>query len=134
MEEEHQHTEFRVDNTLASRIEDAYRSAGEEFVVADLGCGKGLYHEDIEEKLDGLGDKDVEIIGFDIDRELLEYTDENETALADLTEYDIPLKDSSVDFIYSNHLACQIEDEEFEEIENEAERVLKEGGRQYHPR
>lgn len=126
------HTDFHLTQALASEIESAYQSADDTFVIADLGCGKGLYHEDIKDTLDGLGDKQVEVIGFDINREPLEYTDQNDTAQADLVEAEIPLTDSSVDFIYSHHLRCQLDKEELENIQKEAERALTEDGRQYH--
>lgn len=132
MQELKEHSQFRLTNSLANELEPAYREAGDTFYMIDLGCGKGLYHEDIRETLSGLGDKNVEILGFDINREALEHTGENDTAQADITEYGIPLQDSSADFVYSNHLRCQISQEELEAIKEDAERVLKDSGRQYH--
>lgn len=127
-----QHTRFRLTSHLADKIEEAYSSAGDKFVIADLGCGKGLYHEDIESKLEGLGDREVEIIGFDIEKDRLEENPEADTAVADLVEYGVPLEESSVDFVYSSHLRCQIEDEDLEELKKDVERVLRDGGEQYH--
>lgn len=130
--ESKQHTDFRLTSSLADEIQAAYREAGETFYVLDLGCGKGLYQEDMKETLSELGDKDVDIIGFDINREALEYSGDTETAQADLVETGIPAGDSSVDFVYSNHLRCQIDEEKLERIEEDAERALRDTGRQYH--
>jgi len=86
----------------------------------------------MKEKLSELGDKEVEVLGFDINQEAREYSKDNNTALTDLKEYGIPLQDSSVDFVYSNHLRCQIEEYELEEIRKEADRVLRNNNHQFH--
>jgi ubiquinone/menaquinone biosynthesis C-methylase UbiE len=127
------HTEFQLDQTAANKIEEAYNlTEGEDFTVADLGCGKALYHEDMKKKLSGLIEGEINIVGFDLNREPLEYTDDNNTAQADLVENDIPIQENSADFVYSSHLRCQISKSELEEIKNDADRVLKEGGTQLH--
>lgn len=126
------HREFHLNQGVANPLEDAYKSGESTFVIADLGCGKGLYHEDMKQKLDGLGERDIEIIGFDINEEALEHTYENDTAQADLKKYIIPLQNNSVDFVYSNHLRCKLDKEDLEEIEKDAERVLKDEGKQIH--
>ena len=138
----HQRTEFHLGAGKADQIESAYRASDEDvFRVLDLGCGSARYHDDMEETFEELGDKDVEVIGLDYDISNLLNGDTGAKVYADATqeagETFLPFQDDSFDLVYSSHLYCQLEkldnyEELVEEVENGAERVMKDSGAMFH--
>ncbi len=136
-----EHTEFHLGAGKAGEIHEAYRSADEVFRVLDLGCGSAKYHDDMEETFEEMGDKDVEVVGLDYDLEnLLNGDTDNKVhanAAQETGETYLPFQDESFDLVYSNHLMCQLRkaddyDELFEQVEEGAERVLKDSGVEFH--
>lgn len=126
--------EFYLGAGKVNQIESAYRNSGEVFRILDLGCGPGNYHEDMKKKLNQIGsDKEIEIIGIDINYDALERTGQGNYILHDVTsDYDLPVDEDSIDLVYSRHLNCQLTPEETQEIIEKAEKVLGDSGVQFH--
>ncbi len=127
---------YELPNKILSKIDEAYEDSAEgTFVILDLGCGRGDYHEEMIEFSESLGERDVELIGIDYIKSYLKTNDVAETVLTDLREA-FTIKDDSVDFIYSNFLKYNIiskgHDEDWENLKREADRALKNEGLQYH--
>ena len=95
----------------------------------------------MEEKLEQMGDKDVEVFGLDYEVENLLNGETDNKVYADASqetdETHLPFQDDTFDLVYSNHLMCQLKktdryDELFEQVKQGAERVLKDSGVEFH--
>lgn len=114
-------------------IQEIYEQKdSDEFYVLDMGCGEAHYHDTVENFLKNmLEEAEVKVVGVDKNYQKLLESD-TEIVYSDfLEEYEsgsgikgLPFQEDSFDMIISNHLMCQIDSDEGENVLEESRRVL----------